>query len=239
MGSLRISALTARFVFFRTAATRVCRWDPLSFRSRFGVVDGVGSYAVVWEESDGRPITGQLMPREDSMLLEGVRDGRLVRLEIFYRDLGGIRVGRDGGERLNDRPTLVVERNDAPRLLISALGAGMLHELVDVLTTLSSPAAAVEQIAVVLPLTPDGLDKARRYVSLGAPFDLAGVSLSRHEVYLSSREAIFVFYGDDACEAIRRLMQEPSVLRRMGGWHALLDGPPRLAEARFSWRRPG
>jgi hypothetical protein len=109
-------------------------------------VDEVRSYAIVWEEGGGRPVTGQLLPGDDSMSLEGSRDGRLVRLEVFYRDLAGIRVGRASGERLNDRATSV---------------------------------------------------------------------------------AIFVFSGDDACEAIRRLMEEPTVLRRVGR-----RNPRRTASAR-------
>lgn len=193
---------------------------------------------MVWEEEGGRPVTGQLVPGEESMRLEGVRDGRLVRFEVSYADLVGLRIGRGPGERLNERATVLIERRDAPRLLVSALGAGMLHELVDVLTALSPPGEAVEQIAVVLPLKPGGLEAARRYVELGAPFELVHQSLRRHEVYLSAHEAVFVFSGDDACEAVRRLMQDPGVLRTVGRWHSILDGPPRLAEARFSWRRP-
>lgn len=202
------------------------------------MVDGARSYAVVWEESDGSPVTGQLVVGEESMRLEGVRDGQLVRLEVSYGDLAGVRVSRGSGERLHDRPTMVVERHDGPPLLIAAFGAGMLHELVDVLALLSAPGGAVEQIAVVLPLRPGAVDEARRYVSLGPPFDLADQSLGRHEVYLSSREAIFVFSGDDACEIVRRLMREPTVLRTAGRWHAILDGAPRLAVAGFSWQTP-
>jgi hypothetical protein len=193
---------------------------------------------VVWQEEAGRPVTGQLVPGEESLRLEGVRDGQLVRLEVLYANLVGLRIGRGPGERLNDRATVVIERRDASRLLVSALGAGMLHELVDALTALSPPGETVQQIAVVLPLKPGGLEAARRYVSLGAPFELAYQSLRRHEVYLSAHEAIFVFSGDDACEAVRRLMQEPGVLRTLGRWHSILDGPPRLAEAGFSWRAP-
>jgi hypothetical protein len=200
------------------------------------VVDSARSYAVVWRPEDGDPVTGKLTPDGDALRFQGGRDGRLVHLTVPYRALAGVRVARTPGERLNGRSTIVVERHGDSALLISPLGAGLLHELSDVLADLCSASDPVHQIAVVLPLKPDALDAARRYLSLGPPFDPADHSLSRHEVYLGAREAIFVFSGADACESIRRIMRDNSVFPALGRWHDLLDGPPHLAEAGFAWR---
>jgi hypothetical protein len=180
-------------------------------------------------------VAGRLTAGYDGLRLEGSTDGRLVRRTLAYRDLDGVRIGRTGADRLNGRPTLVVERKDGPALLVLPLGAGLLLELAELLSELCGGAETVERIAVVLPLRADAAETARTLIGEGPPFDPADKSLARHEVFLTGREAIFVFSGADACESVRRIMRDMSVWPTASRWTDCLDGPPRLADAGYAW----
>jgi hypothetical protein len=192
------------------------------------------SYPVVWSDSD-LPVTGRLTASTERVELEGMSGDRLVTRTIDHRDLAGVRIVRAGSELLNGRPTLVVERHDAPALLVRPLGAGLLPELADLFARLCAATHRVERIAVVLPLAADALETVRELVAEGPPFDPETASLAHHEVYLTDREAIFVFSGADACESVRGIMRDSSVWPAAGRWSLCLDGPPRLAEAGYAW----
>jgi hypothetical protein len=195
------------------------------------------TYPVVWSDSDA-PVTGSLTTGSHAIQLEGARDGRLVTRAVDYRDLAGVRIGRSGGDLLDGRPTLVVERQDAPALLVRPLGAGLLAELAELLSRLCAAGNAVERVAVVLPLRAGSAETARELVAEGPPFDPEDASLARHEVFLTEHEAIFVFSGSDACASVRRLVGDPLVLHSADRWTLCLDGPPRLAEASYVWPPP-
>jgi len=90
---------------------------------------------------------------------------------------------------------------------------------------------------VVLPLKADAVETARALVAEGPPFDPESASLARHEVFITDREAIFVFSGADACESVREIMRTTSVWPAAGRWSLCLDGPPRLAETAYAWPR--
>ena len=75
----------------------------------------------------------------DALRLEGMTgDGLVSRRRIEYEEIRGVRIGRTPTERLNGRPTLVLERASAPPLQLGVLGAGMLFELSDVLAWVAS-----------------------------------------------------------------------------------------------------
>lgn len=195
----------------------------------------VASYPVRWLEPGEELVTGRLTPGRDALLLEGSHDGRLRRQTLDYRDVGSVRIGRTGAERLNGRTTLVVERRDGPTLLVLPLGPGLLLELADLLAELCSGREPLAQVAVVLPLKEGAAAAAQALIAAGPPFDPADKSLARHEVFLTDREAIFVFSGEDACESVRAIMRDTSVWPTANRWSDWLDGPPRLAEAGYSW----
>jgi hypothetical protein len=190
---------------------------------------------VLWAEVDGPPVAGKLSPGRDALELSGTQDGRIMRRALAYRDVSGVRISRTAPDVIEGRPTLVLERRDAPDLLVHPLGPGLLYELADTLAELCSANEPVAQIALVLPLKPGALQTARALVAEGPPFDPSDKSLDRHEVFLTEEEAIFVFTGQDACESVRAIAQESSVWRVAERWSACLDGPPRLAEAAFNW----
>jgi hypothetical protein len=199
------------------------------------MVDGAVSYPVLWSELDVGPVSGTLTLDRDAVRLDGGRQGQVVRRSIAHRDLAGVRVGRSRGDLLDGRPSIVVERHRAPDLLVRPLGAGLLSELADLLGRLCETRERVEQVAVVLPLRPGALEAARELVAEGPPFDPAEAEIERHAVFLTEREAIFVFSGADACEHLRGFLEDTAVWRAADRWAACLDGPPRLAEATFSF----
>jgi hypothetical protein len=96
------------------------------------------TYAVKWREPDGQTYLGRLAFGGRALRLEGREpDGPAVDRQIGYEEVQGLRVGSHGPERLDGRPTLVVERADGPYLVTSAgIGAGIVQELVDRLAEL-------------------------------------------------------------------------------------------------------
>jgi hypothetical protein len=80
-------------------------------------------------------------------------------------------------------------------------------------------------------------EAARRLVEEGPPFDVEGVGLERHHVFVSEREVVFFFEGDSATAAVDALSRSPSVLTAAARWRRILGGRPRLAEERFGWSR--
>jgi hypothetical protein len=193
------------------------------------------SYPVIWSELGGDPVTGRLTTGPAALQLQGAREGRLLQRTLAYPDLGAVRIGRLPPDRIGGRPTLVVEPRDGPALLVRPLGPGLLHELADLLAELCSGTEPVARVAVVLPLKAGALDTVASLVAEGPPFDPADKSLERHEVFLTEREAIFVFSGADACESVRQVMRDSSVWPLAERWAGCIDGAPRLAEAGYSW----
>jgi hypothetical protein len=208
---------------------------PAIVRHRACMVDDAASYPVLWSEPDQAPVTGTLTLRRDTVELDGGRGGQLVQRSIARRDLAGVRVGRAGDGLLGGRSAIVVERHDAPAVLVRPLGLGLLNELADLLAQLCEQRAPVEQMAVVLPLKKGAIETARALVADGPPFDPADAEIEHHELFLTEREAIFVFTGANACESVRRFAEDTAVWRAADRWAACLAGPPRLAEAAFSY----
>lgn len=200
---------------------------------------GSSAYPVVWSALAGELATGRLTAERDALLLEGsASGGRLMRFSLAYRDLAGVRVGRAAEERLNGRATLVIEQSDGRLLLVQPLEATLLHELADLFATLCAREEPVDEVAVVLSLKPGTVDLARSFVTRGPAFDPADKSLGKHTVFLTEREVIFVFSGDDACESVRQIMRDPSMWGALDRWRDCMDGAPRLAELLYGWAEP-
>ena len=198
------------------------------------------SYAAIWRERGGAIASGKVVLEPDGLRLEGATaEGQLSRRELFYTEVLGVRIGRGAGERLNDRPTLVLERASAPTLQLDVLGPGMLLELADLLATLTlERAERFERVVVVVPLKEDTVEQARALVSAGPPFDPAERGLERHEVFFTDTEAVFLFEGRDAGQVVPRLARDPGAWRAALQWRRLLTGAPRLGGSAYAWARP-
>jgi hypothetical protein len=195
------------------------------------------SYAVKWREPDGQTFLGRLAFGPRTLRLEG-RDpaGPVVDRQIGYDELQELRVGSGGSERLDGRPTLVVERADGRYLVTSAgSGAGIVQELIDRLAELRL--AVPRRATVVVPLKQGALEHVRDLAAHGPPFDPSETALTRHQLLLTEQEAIFVF-ETQTDEGLMALLSQLDVGAAAAAWHDLVDGPPRLAEVAYAWERP-
>jgi hypothetical protein len=93
----------------------------------------------------------------------------------------------------------------------------------------------VTSIAVLVPLKPDAHEKARRLVEDGPPFPLVGSGLTAHEVFLTPYEAVFVFDGPNARDAVETLLGEADVWSAATAWRDFIAAKPYVAEPAFSW----
>jgi hypothetical protein len=92
-------------------------------------------------------------------------------------------------------------------------------------------------LAIVVPIKPEKHDEASRLLAEGLPFDPEELGLQRHRVFLTDREAVFVFESRERL-ALKALATDQRVVATAAAWHELVDGPPRLGEVVYSWNRP-
>lgn len=201
-----------------------------------GISSRPHEYAVVWRTGDGPTSSGRLELGDDDLVLHG--SGEPDRLRIPFDELSSVEIGRGTAERINGDKSLVLERHYCERVLVAALGGvGLLGELTDLLERLRTERAARAGVAVVVPIRRGTAETARRLVEEGPPFDVEGLGLERHHVFVSEHEVVFFFEGDSATAAVDALSRSPGVLKTAVRWRRILAGPPRLAAERFGWRR--
>jgi hypothetical protein len=96
----------------------------------------------------------------------------------------------------------------------------------------------VTRFVVVASLKPGARDAARLLIENGPPFDPQRTRLTAHEVFVTEREVVFLFEGEDARGTVEELVGDPGVWRAATAWRECLDGRPRLAEETYVWTRP-
>jgi hypothetical protein len=201
-----------------------------------GVRSRPHQYAVVWRTGDGPTSSGRLELGDDDLVLQG--SGEPDGLRIPFDELSSVEIGRGTAERINGNKSLVLERHSCERVLVAALGGvGLLGEVTDLLARLRAEQAARACVAVVVPIRRGTAEAARRLVEEGPPFDVEGLGLERHHVFVSEREVVFFFEGDNATAAAEALSRSPGVLKAAVRWRHILGGRPRLAEEQFGWTR--
>ncbi len=197
------------------------------------------TYGVVWREGAGPLARGKLELRPRVMHLSGVAAGLPVAEAIAYDELQLVRVGRSPEERLQGRPSLVVERQSADRISIASVAEpGAIGELAERLAAMQAGGTG-RRSAVVVPITPGSVDAVRTLLAAGPPFDPARIGLSRHDVFLTHGEVVLLFEADHADAAIESLLAEPGLWESANAWSAHLAGPPRIAETVYTWARLG
>jgi len=193
-------------------------------------------YAVIWRTGDGPTFSGKLEFGDEDLVLHGSGEPDGFRIPID--ELSSVEIGRGAAERVNGDKSLVLERHSCERVLVAALGGvGLLGELTDLLARLRAERAARACVAVVVPIRRGTAEAARRLVEEGPPFDIQGLGLERHHVFVSEREVVFFFEGDNAAAAVDALSRSRRVLNVAVRWRGILAGRPRLAEERFGWTR--
>jgi hypothetical protein len=192
------------------------------------------TYAVTWEEPEGTRRSGRLELGADALRLEGSNGDGAASRELPYADVSQLRLARAGGERLQGRPTLLLELEGGEMLKIAGVSQpGIVAELSDRLAMLTGDQTAVETAAIVVPLRPGSRNEVEALLRNGPPFDQSRVGLVRHEVFVSEDEVVFVFRGLPSVFA-ERLAEDDSFWDAVTAWRPLVRGRARFAEAAYS-----
>jgi len=197
------------------------------------------SYGVVWREGSLPLATGMLELRPRELRFEGLTDSQPAAETIPYEDLAGVRVGRSSAERIDGRPTVILERRTGlPLTLTTVAQPTLLGEIVERLTALQLGGEAQRRTVVVVPIREDAHDAVRALLDVGPPFDPAALpGLERHEVFLALDNVVFLFDSSFGAHAIEPLLADPALWKAAAAWHEHLAGPPRIADEVYSWRR--
>jgi hypothetical protein len=191
------------------------------------------SYAVSWR-SGTELLSGRLELAPDRLVFT---NGSAPE-SVAYSDLRSVHIGRAAADRISGRPTLVLERRTGESIRIAGVGqAGIISELAEHLSSLIGEERVVSRAVVVLPLREGSNERVAELLRAGPPFDPETVGLERHHVFLTEKEAVFVFEAD-SLGAVERLIAEGAFWSAAAAWEDLVAGPPRLAEDAYSWVRP-
>jgi hypothetical protein len=99
----------------------------------------------------------------------------------------------------------------------------------------------MDRLALIARLKPGREEQAAALLASGPPFDPAERGLSRHVVYMSASEVVFVFEGLEVEWIVEEMVLEPgggSVAAALDAWRDVVDGPPRIARAAYEWPGP-
>jgi hypothetical protein len=196
------------------------------------------SYGVVWREGT-RPLARgklELLPR--AIRLEGMSGSEPTTREIAYDYLTEIRIGRSAAERIDGHPSLLLAPRTGDTLSIASVAqSGVVAEIAERLSALQLGDDVGHRLAVILPLKEEAHDAVRTLLAAGPPFNPETLGLNRHQVFLTSSEAVFIFESDLGAAALEPLLQQPELWQSAAAWHDYLAGPPQIAEDVFSWTR--
>lgn len=179
--------------------------------------------------------SGRLELGAHALSLEGRNGSSFVSLAYPYRDISGIRIARAAHDRLQGRPTLIVDLAGAGSLRIASVAQpGIVSELAARLSAARHDRRASRRLALVVPLKPGAKSRAESLLTEGPPFDPATVGLQDHEVFLTDEEAVFVFEGVPSA-LLNRAADDETVWAAAEAWEPLVDGSIRFAERLYSW----
>jgi hypothetical protein len=193
------------------------------------------SYGVVWREGEEPLAAGKLELGPSGLRLDGLGGAR----DIPYELLANVRVGRLAGERIDGRPTVVLERRTGVPVTISTVAKpSLVGEIVERIAALQLGDNPARRMTVILPIKPEAHDAVRALLEGGPPFDPKQMDgLDRHEVFLTQQEAIFLFDSQLGADALATLVAEPDLWQAAAAWREHIAGPPRIAEDVYSWAR--
>lgn len=193
------------------------------------------TYGVVWREGVSPLSTGKLELLPGGLRLEGLEGSQ----DIPYQGVSGVHVGRTAAERINGRPSVVLERRGhVPVTIATVAQSSLVGEIAERLAALQLGPAAPRRLMLVLPLRPGAHEAVRRLLAEGPPFDVEHIpQLDRHGVFLTREEAIFVFESAGGADAMVALLSRSEFWQAAGLWQEHIAGPPRLAEDAYSWSR--
>ncbi|HEX7256220.1 MAG TPA: hypothetical protein VF236_09865 [Gaiellaceae bacterium] len=193
------------------------------------------TYAVSWQEPDGVRHSGRLELGADALTLEGRSDGAAARRVLHYGDLAGFRLARSNGDRLQGRPTLILELvGEGPIKIASVAQPGIVGEVAERLAGLAGNREPVERVALVVPLRPGAKAEAEALLRAGPPFDPRALGLESHDVYVTDDEVVFVFEGVPSA-FVERLAADQGIWDAAEAWKPLIEGRIRYADQAYAW----
>ena len=193
------------------------------------------TYAVTWEEPDGARHSGRLELGAEALTLEGGNDNAAARRVLPYGDVAGFRLARANGDRLQGRPTLILELPGERAIrLASVAQPGIVGELADRLAELAGRVKPATRVALVVPLKPGAKAGAEALLRAGPPFDPGALGLESHDVYVTDAEVVFVFEGIPSA-FVERLAAEQTIWDATEAWKPLIAGPIRYADQAYAW----
>jgi hypothetical protein len=121
------------------------------------------------------------------------------------------------------------------KLDVSEVGARLqaLHQ-----ASLHRVPGAHECIAVVVPLTEGRSEIVREFLAEGPPFDPSAIGLAAHRVFLTEREAIFVFDCAEGARAFERILAEQDFWDVVSAWEHSVAQEPRIGSVVYEWPGP-
>ena len=197
------------------------------------------TYGVVWREGAHQLARGKLELFPGALRLDGMIGSEPIVLELPYDGLSKVRIGRSPDDRIDGRPSLVLEPLTGDTLSIASVAqAGVLTEIADRLAGLQLDAEKPHRLAVVLPLRAGSRAAVRELIAAGPPFDPDELGLDHHQVFLTASEAVFIFEWTLRSSGLDALLNDSALWYR-AGWGEHSAGLPKIAEDVFSWTRNG
>jgi hypothetical protein len=95
-----------------------------------------------------------------------------------------------------------------------------------------------ESIAVVVPLGPGRSEVVHEFLAEGPPFDPRRIGLESHKVFLTDREAIFVFDTVEGAHAFERILADPDFWDVVPAWEHNVSEEPRIGTIVYEWPGP-
>lgn len=195
------------------------------------------TYAVTWQEADGLRRSGRLELGSDAARFEGRSNGAGATRIVRYQDIERFRLARSSGDRLQGRPTLVLELAGGNLVKIASVAQpGIVGELLERLVGLVDRPQHVERAALVVPLRPGAKARAEALLRDGPPFVPSEFGLEAHEVFVTEDEVVFVFEGDPSL-FVERLADDDKVWDAAEAWRPLIEGRIRYADETYAWPR--
>lgn len=98
----------------------------------------------------------------------------------------------------------------------------------------------MRRLAIVVPLKAGAEKDAEHLLSGGPPFDPAEAGFTRHSVYLTSKEVVFVFEGSDVEWSLDDLVGDffhPALHVAGLEWEKIEDDRPRFGREAYFWEK--
>jgi hypothetical protein len=94
-----------------------------------------------------------------------------------------------------------------------------------------------ERFVLLAALKPGAREQALELLEKAADTEDHEAVTERQSVFLSDRDVVFLFEGEDARASVRELLNDPVRSTFLGSWLPLLDGPLHRAYEAFFFER--